>query len=69
MLNETLDQLESYIQKLIDANAELQQDVTRLKAENANLSDKNETLQLEFLELEEKNKLEKTLKKVIDRFK
>lgn len=56
MNNETLSQLEQLIDKLILRNSELESEVKNLQAETAKLLDENETLQLEVLENEEKQK-------------
>ena len=63
MNNETLSQLEQLIDKLINRNSELESEVKSLKEqtaklldENSKLLDENETLQLEVLENEEKQK-------------
>ncbi|WP_105187889.1 cell division protein ZapB [Pseudoalteromonas sp. T1lg48] len=56
MNQETLSQLEQLVDKLIARNAELNQEVTALRDSNAKLQDENETLQLEVLESEEKQK-------------
>lgn len=52
----TLTQLEQLVDKLIQKNQQLQQEVTQLQSSNAKLLDENETLQLEVLESEEKQK-------------
>ena len=56
MNNETLSQLEQLIDKLINRNSELESEVKSLKKQTAKLLDENETLQLEVLESEEKQK-------------
>jgi predicted nucleic acid-binding Zn-ribbon protein len=56
MNNETLSQLEQLIDKLINRNSELESEVKSLKDQTAKLLDENETLQLEVLESEEKQK-------------
>ncbi|GAP74166.1 hypothetical protein W04_0678 [Pseudoalteromonas sp. SW0106-04] len=56
MNQETLSQLEQLVDKLIQRNSELQQEVTTLRENNTKLMDENETLQLEVLESEEKQK-------------
>ena len=56
MNNETLSQLEQLIDKLILRNSELESEVKSLKEQTAKLLDENETLQLEVLESEEKQK-------------
>lgn len=56
MNNETLSQLEQLIDKLILRNSELESEVKSLQEQNSKLLDENETLQLEALENEEKQK-------------
>ncbi|MEO2267981.1 cell division protein ZapB [Pseudoalteromonas pernae] len=56
MNQDTLSQLEQLVDKLIARNSELSQEVTNLRESNAKLQDENETLQLEVLESEEKQK-------------
>ena len=56
MNNETLSQLEQLIDKLILRNSELESEVKSLQEQNSKLLDENETLQLEVLENEEKQK-------------
>ena len=56
MNNETLSQLEQLIDKLILRNSELESEVKNLQEQNSKLLDENETLQLEVLENEEKQK-------------
>ena len=56
MNNETLSQLEQLIDKLILRNSELESEVNSLQEQNSKLLDENETLQLEVLENEEKQK-------------
>ncbi|WP_105253739.1 cell division protein ZapB [Pseudoalteromonas sp. T1lg75] len=56
MNQETLSQLEQLVDKLIARNTELGQEVSALRESNAKLQDENETLQLEVLESEEKQK-------------
>ena len=56
MNNETLSQLEQLIDKLILRNSELESEVKSLQEQNSQLLDENETLQLEVLENEEKQK-------------
>ncbi|AXV66534.1 MULTISPECIES: cell division protein ZapB [Pseudoalteromonas] len=56
MNNETLSQLEQLIDKLIHRNSELESEVKSLKDQTAKLIDENETLQLEVLDSEEKQK-------------
>ena len=56
MNQDTLSQLEQLVDKLIARNGELSQEITNLRESNAKLQDENETLQLEVLESEEKQK-------------
>ncbi|MDP2635840.1 MAG: cell division protein ZapB [Pseudoalteromonas sp.] len=56
MNNETLSQLEQLIDQLITRNNELQAEVKSLTEKNGQLIDENETLQLEVLDSEEKQK-------------
>lgn len=56
MNNETFSQLEQLIDKLILRNSELESEVKSLQEQTAKLLDENETLQLEVLENEEKQK-------------
>jgi cell division protein FtsB len=56
MNNETLPQLEQLIDQLIAQNNKLSNEVSSLKEQNSKLIDENETLQLEVLESEEKQK-------------
>jgi regulator of replication initiation timing len=56
MNNETLPKLEQLIDELISQNNRLNNELSELKAQNAKLVDENETLQLEVLESEEKQK-------------
>ncbi|WP_462157235.1 cell division protein ZapB [Pseudoalteromonas sp. GB56] len=56
MNQDTLSQLEQLVDKLIARNSELSQEVTSLRENYAKLQDENETLQLEVLESEEKQK-------------
>ncbi|KAF7768730.1 hypothetical protein PCIT_a3217 [Pseudoalteromonas citrea] len=56
MNNETLPQLEQLIDQLIAQNERLNNEISGLKEQNNKLIDENETLQLEVLESEEKQK-------------
>ncbi|ALO41049.1 cell division protein ZapB [Pseudoalteromonas sp. SS15] len=56
MNNETLPKLEQLIDELINQNNRLNNELSELKAQNEKLVDENETLQLEVLESEEKQK-------------
>jgi len=56
MNNETLPKLEQLIDELINHNIRLNNELSELKAQNEKLIDENETLQLEVLESEEKQK-------------
>lgn len=56
MNNETLSQLEQLIDQLINRNNELKSEVASLTEKNSKLIDENETLQLEVLDSEEKQK-------------
>lgn len=56
MNNETLPKLEQLIDELINQNNRLNNELLELKAQNEKLVDENETLQLEVLESEEKQK-------------
>ncbi len=56
MSHTPLPQIEQLIDQLIAQNNQLKTEVTELKAKNAKLLDENETLQLELLENEEKQK-------------
>jgi cell division protein ZapB len=56
MNNDTFPQLEQLIDQLITQNQKLHDDLAQLQAQNTKLVDENETLQLEVLENEEKNK-------------
>ncbi|SFC45174.1 cell division protein ZapB [Pseudoalteromonas denitrificans] len=56
MINDTLPQLEKLINQLIEQNTQLKQDFSELKDLNAKLTDENETLLLEALEVDEKQK-------------
>ncbi|BBN82858.1 hypothetical protein PA25_28430 [Pseudoalteromonas sp. A25] len=56
MNNDTLPQLEQLIDQLIAQNERLSNQLSELKEQNSKLVDENETLQLEVLESEEKQK-------------
>ena len=56
MLENTLPQLEQLIERIIVKNKELQSKVTELENQKSALVDENETLQLELLEGEGKQK-------------
>ena len=56
MNNDTFPQLEQLINQLIEQNNQLKQTVSELKDQNHKLTDENETLQLEALEVDEKQK-------------
>ena len=56
MNNESLPKLEQLIDELINQNNSLNNELSELKAQNEKLVDENETLQLEVLESEEKQK-------------
>ncbi|WP_404341400.1 DUF904 domain-containing protein [Pseudoalteromonas mariniglutinosa] len=56
MNTETLSQLEQLIDQLITRNNQLAVEVQSLQQQNSKLIDENETLQLEVLESEEKQK-------------
>lgn len=55
-MSELLPQLEQLIDQLLDKNAKLKSEVVTLKEQVSKLVDENETLQLELLENEEKQK-------------
>lgn len=55
-MSELLPQLEQLIDQLLDKNAQLKSEVSSLKEQVTKLVDENETLQLELLENEEKQK-------------
>jgi len=55
-MNEILPQLEQLIEKLLEKNQQLNSEVSSLKEQVGKLIDENETLQLEILESEEKQK-------------
>ncbi|RJE77994.1 DUF904 domain-containing protein [Pseudoalteromonas citrea] len=68
MNNETLPQLEQLIDQLIAQNERLNNEVSGLKEQNSKLIDENETLQLEVLESEEKQKeTSSTLTNLLDK--
>jgi predicted nucleic acid-binding Zn-ribbon protein len=56
MNNTTLQQLEQLIDQLIERNNQLNSEVASLKEQYSKLVDENETLQLEVLDSEEKQK-------------
>jgi len=56
MLENTLPQLEQLIEKIIDKNNKLKDQISALELQKAGLVDENETFQLEALESEEKQK-------------
>jgi len=56
MLENTLPQLEQLIEKIIAKNTALLNQVAELEQQKSQLADENETLQLEALEGEEKQK-------------
>jgi cell division protein ZapB len=56
IMSELLPQLEQLIDQLLDKNAQLKSEVSSLKEQVSKLVDENETLQLELLENEEKQK-------------
>jgi len=56
MLENTLPQLEQLIEDIIEKNNQLKKQVTELEQQNSLLIDENETLQLDALEGEEKQK-------------
>ena len=56
MNNEILPKLEQLIDELINQNNRLNNELSELKAQNEKLVDENETLQLEVLESDEKQK-------------
>lgn len=55
-MSELLPLLEQLIDQLLDKNAQLKSEVSSLKEQVTKLVDENETLQLELLENEEKQK-------------
>lgn len=56
MNNDTLPQLEQLIDQLISRNSQLESQLNELKAQHSKLVDENETLQLEVLDSDEKQK-------------
>lgn len=56
MNNDTLPQLEQLIDQLISRNNQLESQFNELKAQHSKLIDENETLQLEVLDSDEKQK-------------
>jgi len=56
MLENTLPQLEQLIEDIIAKNNQLKAQIAELKQQNSVLTDENETLQLDALEGEEKQK-------------
>ncbi|MEI5640484.1 MULTISPECIES: DUF904 domain-containing protein [unclassified Pseudoalteromonas] len=56
MNNQDLQKLDQLIDQLLSQNNQLKSEVTALKEQNQKLIDENETLQLEMLESEEKQK-------------
>jgi regulator of replication initiation timing len=68
MVETTLPQIEELVSKLIAQNAELKQQVSELAAEKQRLIDENETLQLEAIEVEEKQQhTEQTLSSLLSK--
>ena len=68
MVETTLPQIEELVSKLITQNAELKQQVSELAAEKQRLIDENETLQLEAIEVEEKQQhTEQTLSSLLSK--
>lgn len=68
MVETTLPQIEELVSKLIAQNDELKQQVSALTAEKQRLIDENETLQLEAIEVEEKQQhTEKTLSSLLSK--
>ena len=53
---DTLPQLEQLIDQLISRNSQLENQLNELKAQHSKLVDENETLQLEVLDSDEKQK-------------
>ncbi|KZN68547.1 hypothetical protein N478_15390 [Pseudoalteromonas luteoviolacea S4060-1] len=67
-MNDILPQLEQLIDQLIGKNEQLEQQIATLKEQNSKLVDENETLQLELLEREEKQKeTSTTLSSLLDK--
>ncbi|KJY86620.1 MULTISPECIES: hypothetical protein [Pseudoalteromonas] len=56
MNNQDLQKLDQLIDQLLSQNNQLKTEVSALKEQNQKLIDENETLQLEMLESEEKQK-------------
>jgi regulator of replication initiation timing len=56
MNNQDLQKLDQLIDQLLSQNNQLKSEVSALKEQNQKLIDENETLQLEMLESEEKQK-------------
>ncbi|MGA4605213.1 DUF904 domain-containing protein [Pseudoalteromonas maricaloris] len=56
MNNQDLQKLDQLIDQLLSQNNQLKTEVSALKEQNQELIDENETLQLEMLESEEKQK-------------
>ncbi|GEK09389.1 DUF904 domain-containing protein [Pseudoalteromonas sp. McH1-7] len=56
MNNQDLQKLDQLIDQLLSQNNQLKLEVSALKEQNQKLIDENETLQLEMLESEEKQK-------------
>jgi len=56
MLENTLPQLEQLIEQIINKNSQLKSQVAELEQQKVMLMDENETLQLEALEGDEKQK-------------
>jgi hypothetical protein len=56
MLENTLPQLEQLIEDIIEKNQRLKKQITELEQKNSVLVDENETMQLDALEGEEKQK-------------
>ncbi|MEQ2356424.1 DUF904 domain-containing protein [Pseudoalteromonas piscicida] len=56
MNNQDLQKLDQLIDQLLSQNNQLKTEVSVLKEQNQKLIDENETLQLEMLESEEKQK-------------
>ena len=68
MVETTLPQIEELVSKLIAQNDELKQQVSALTTEKQRLIDENETLQLEAIEVEEKQQhTEKTLSSLLSK--
>jgi len=56
MIDNTLPQLEQLIEEIVEKNNQLRNQVSELEQKNSLLIDENETLQLDALEGEEKQK-------------